>query len=67
MIFSCGESDKTKQRNKIIDELVNKQELSKEITIEMQNDGYTGKGTYTSANGEVFEGLWENGKFIGKE
>jgi len=62
LLFSCGESDKTKQRNKIIDELVNKHELSKEITIEMQNDGYTGKGTYIIGDHFGYEGEWKDGK-----
>jgi len=36
-------------------------DLSKEITIEMMNDGYTGKGTYTDASGSKYVGEFKDG------
>ena len=53
MIFSCGDKDKIKKLEDRIAELENKIEnkdegsLDKEITNEMRDDGYTGKGPYT--------------------
>ena len=35
--------------------------IDKEITTEMLNDGYTGKGTYIYGNGE-----WEGEKYVGE-
>ena len=35
--------------------------LDKEITFEMLNDGYTGKGTFISGQ-DKYEGEWKNGK-----
>ena len=41
--------------------------LDKEITDAMlDDDGYTGKGTYTYADGKIEKGLWENGEFLGE-
>ena len=40
--------------------------LDKEITEEMLEDGYTGKGTHTSVNGNKYVGEYMNGKMHGQ-
>ena len=40
--------------------------LDKELTSEMLEDGYTGQGTYTWANGEKYVGEWKDGKRNGQ-
>ena len=34
---------------------------------EFQNGVYNGQGKYTYANGEILDGVWENGTFPGVE
>jgi hypothetical protein len=40
--------------------------LDKELTSEMLEDGYTGKGTHTSVNGHKYVGEYMNGKMHGQ-
>ena len=40
--------------------------LDKELTSEMLEDGYTGQGTYTFADGAFSKGLWKNNEFVGE-
>ena len=40
--------------------------LDKEITTKMLDDGYTGKGTYTSARGNKYVGEYKEGKMDGQ-
>ena len=40
--------------------------LDKEITTKMLDDGYTGKGTYTSARGNKYVGEYKDGKMDGQ-
>jgi len=57
MIFSCGEGKEDEGS------------LDKEITIEMLEDGYTGKG-YTfgtgTFKGDKYVGEWKDGKYDGQ-
>ena len=57
LLYSCVENEqkKTDERN-----------LSNEITTEMRNDGYTGKGTWISANGAKYVGEYKDGKCHGQ-
>ena len=52
MIFSCGDGDTDN--------------LQREITTEMMNDGYTGKGTRTSLSGIKYVGEYNDGKCHGQ-
>ena len=56
LMFSCGDGDTDN--------------LQREITHEMMNDGYTGKGTYTYGKGEFdgdkCVGEWKNGNLHGQ-
>ena len=39
--------------------------LQREITTEMRDDGYTGQGTYTSADGSIeHSGLWKDNESV---
>ena len=40
--------------------------LDKELTSKMLEDGYTGQGTYTSADGDKWVGEWKDGKAHGQ-
>ena len=40
--------------------------LDKELTSKMLEDGYTGQGTYTPADGDKYVGEWMNGKMNGQ-
>jgi hypothetical protein len=51
LIFSCGGDDTNN--------------LQREITQEMMEDGYTGKGTYTLPEGPKYVGEWKNGVYHG--
>jgi hypothetical protein len=64
LLFSCGE----KNEEKVNDEEKFKIEdnLSKELTIEMIWDGYTGKGTYVFDENSKYIGEWKNGERNGK-
>ena len=44
----------------------NGESFSKEITLEMRADGYTGKGTFTWANGNKYVGEFSDGLFYGE-
>ena len=45
LLFSCGDVDN----------------LQREITKEMRDDGYSGKGTAIASNGNKYVGEWKNG------
>ena len=47
LLFSCGEGDTDN--------------LQREITQEMLNNGYTGKGTFTYIGGGKYVGEWKDG------
>ena len=55
MIFSCGQKKKIDEGN-----------LDKEVTLEMIEDGYTGKGTYTWASGNKYVGEYKDGRRHGQ-
>ena len=38
--------------------------LKKVVESKYKNGKFHGKGTYTFANGDVIEGIWENGKKV---
>ena len=72
MFSSCGDENKIKKLEDRITELETKKEnkdegnFSKEITFQMIEDGYTGQGTYTMADGTVYKGIWKNNEFLGE-
>ena len=67
LIFSCEDKDKGKkitarEAEDIMKDIMSR---SKVITDEMIDNRYTGKGTYTLANGRKYKGEWKDGFFHG--
>ncbi|MBT4479137.1 MAG: hypothetical protein HOC66_06980, partial [Flavobacteriales bacterium] len=61
LYFSCGDNTEKNEKNDTVDS-----PYLREITQEMLDDGYTGKGTYFSIEGWKYEGEWKDGKKHGK-
>ena len=67
LLFSCGDNKKDNEtENTAKQEEKDTDNLDRKITTEMINAGYTGKGTYTSANGNKYVGEYKDGKIHGE-
>jgi len=70
LMFSCGKKNEEKGNDAAeiaVNEGNNTEDsLSKEITLEMMNSGYTGKGTYVFPNGLKYVGEFKDGRYHGQ-
>ena len=72
LLFSCGDENKIKKLEDRITELETKKEnkdegnISKELTIQMLKNRYTGQGTSTCASGDKYIGEYKDNFFNGQ-